>query len=319
RYMRKTPPGHEDKKDGSYEYKGRVYKRAFGDWVLWYETLTWAKSETVKCVIFVTDDRKQDWWSADTTDKPPKRIGARPELAGEMREVAKVELFYLYEPAAFLKYAKAFLGADVRETSIAEVQEVAEEDDIRAQSIVFNEEAGTDFDVHAFQFPVFVNGERKWCVIAQETVEDYFQLGAEPRPNEAWEAFLKNRRTINAAARVAIRNMNVDRDGRIRIGEAELAATDAESRFSALRQRAGILVEQALELSGKLGQSTKLAIPRETDDIGHVIAHVSAAHEALAALRGSMPETVNPVEWERTRIDDGRTGDDILDQLGDLI
>lgn len=319
RYKLKTPPGYEDKKEGSYEYAGRTYRRAFGDWILWREALTWAKSRTIKCVIFVTDDRKQDWWLLDTSTKPNQRIGPRPELAAEMRQVAGVELFYLYEPAGFLKFAKTVLGADVRDTSIAEVREVSEEDELREQTIVFNDEAGTDFDIGAFQFPVFINGDRHWCVIAKETVSDYFNLGADAGHVEEWETFVKNRRTINAAAREAIRNMNIGPDGRIRIGTKELATTNWVSRHRTLCQRARILVEQAKELSTKLGQSTA-GFGRPTgDDLASLIAEVSAAYAAIVEIRSGVPETVDSVEWERTRIEDGRTGEDIFERLGDLI
>jgi hypothetical protein len=319
RYRTKTPPGYAEKKEGEYEYFGRTYKRLFGDWILWRETLNWARREAVKCLVFVTDDRKEDWWLIEGTSKPPQRIGPRPELAAEMRHMADVALFYLYDSGGFLKYAKAVLGANVRDTSIAEVKEVAEEDEFREQVIQFTEDAGADFDIHAFQFPVFINGERKWCVIAQETVADYFNLSFDAGHKAAWDAFVENRRLINAAAREAIRNMKVGPDGRIRIGLKELAATDAAKRLDALRQRTRILVEQAKELAPKLGRTTANFREPTSDDLESLIEEASAAHEVIVEIRSKVPENVDPVAWERTRIEDGRTGEDIFERLGDVI
>jgi hypothetical protein len=209
----------------------------------------------------------------------------------------------------------------VRDTSIAEAKEVTEEDELRAQqqSVVFTGDAGTDFDHHAFQFSALVNGELKWCVIAQETVEDYFNLSGDGGHTEAWGVFQRNRRTIEAAAREAIRNFNVGPDGRIRVGMRDLAATNAASRLNALRQRTRILVAQAKELATKLGQPVAGFRNQTGDDIDNLIEEASAAHEVIAVIRQSVPETIDPVAWEQTKIEDGRTGEDIFERLGDVI
>jgi len=321
RYELNTPPGYEDaKKDGSFMYGGRVYARAYGDWILWRQVLDWAKTNKVRCLILVTDDRKGDWWQANP-NKPNETIGPRPELAAEMQVFAGVELFHMYEPGGFLRYAKANLGASVRDESIVEVGSVTAEDKQREQvpTIVFTGDAGTDFDHHAFQFSAYVNGDLKWCVIAQETVEDYFNLSSDARHDEAWETFRKNRRKIEAAAREAIKNYRFWPDGRTRVGLEELAATDAASRLAALRQRTRILVEQARELATLLKQPGTGFRNAKGDDLDGLIEEASAAHEVVTELRSNVPEVIDLVEWERTQIEDGRTGEDIFERLGDLV
>ena len=94
-------------------------------------------------------------------------------------------------------------------------------------SIVFTDERGTDFDHHAFQFGVLINGQRRLCVIAQETVDDYFEVQSDARHDERWEVFVRNRERIEVAALEAIRNINVGPDGRIVVGMDELRATES--------------------------------------------------------------------------------------------
>jgi hypothetical protein len=90
--------------------------------------------------------------------------------------------------------------------------------------IVFTGDAGTDFDHHAFQFSVYINGELKWCVIAQETVKDFFNLSGDTHFNAVWSVFQQNRNTIEAAARQSIRSIKIGPDGRIRVNLEELTA-----------------------------------------------------------------------------------------------
>lgn len=64
-------------------------------------------------------------------------------------------------------------------------------------------------------------------MIAQETVDDYFEVQSDARHDERWEVFVRNRERIEAAALEAIRNINVGPDGRIVVGMGELRATES--------------------------------------------------------------------------------------------
>jgi hypothetical protein len=321
RYKLNTPPGYEDSKnEEAYDYEGRTYRRKYGDLIVWRQTLDWAKANGIKCLIFVTDDRKRDWWLKDEAASGQK-VGPRPELTAEIKQFAGVELFHLYEPSAFLTYARVTLKASVSDASIEEVKEVADEDNARDErpTIVFTGDAGTDFDIHAFQFSVLVNGELKWCVIAEETVRDYFQLSSDARHDDRWAAFQANRRLIEAAAREAIKNFNVGPDGRIRVTQRELDATSATTRLESLARRTEILVSQAMELTPKLKQPTNGFSKSTGTDLQSLIDRASDAHEVIADIRAKVPEFIDPVQWERTKVEDGRTGEDIFERLGDLV
>src|SRR5659263_681430 len=65
--------------------------REYGDLVLWFQIIDHAK-ETTKPIIFVTDDRKEDWW----LKFKGQTVGPQPELVDEIFTSANVN-FYMYQ------------------------------------------------------------------------------------------------------------------------------------------------------------------------------------------------------------------------------
>jgi PIN like domain len=131
RYKIKTPPGYADsQKKGESEHQlgRRIYKRRFGDLILWKQILNWARENKIENVVFVTDERGSDWWQiVKEQDEPGKIIGPRPELVTEIREEAGVSLFYMYQPDdRFMKRAANALSLVIASSSIQEVREVVE-------------------------------------------------------------------------------------------------------------------------------------------------------------------------------------------------
>lgn len=129
RFKFKIPPGYQDAdkdKDEPDEHThgGIIYKRKYGDFLIWKQLLTHGKSVNAKSVIFVTDDGKEDWWRKIESDGP-KTIGPRPELIEEARAEAHIETLLMYSPEGFLKYAKEFLKAQVSEETLKEVRDVS--------------------------------------------------------------------------------------------------------------------------------------------------------------------------------------------------
>jgi len=129
RYKNAIPPGFEDsikddKSPDEFTYGGITYKRKYGDVIIWKQIIVHAKKESLKDVIFITDDSKSDWWwIIDSNGK--KTIGVRPELTDELSREAGVERFYVYNTEGFLKYAKEQLNVQVTEEEIEEVREVS--------------------------------------------------------------------------------------------------------------------------------------------------------------------------------------------------
>lgn len=128
RYRNRIPPGYmdQDKKKGAdsdlFSYGGLAFRKVYGDWILWKEIIEHAKNAKLKSVIFVTDDYKEDWWM-QVESKGRKTIGPRPELIDEIKRVAGVEIFYMYNSEQFMKLADQYLDVQVRAESISQVRE----------------------------------------------------------------------------------------------------------------------------------------------------------------------------------------------------
>jgi hypothetical protein len=318
RYGRETPPGYVDvkkKKGGSeYDCQGRRYNTKFGDLVLWKQILDWAKLNSIKNVVLVSDDRTEDWWQIIDSGGP-KTIGPRPELRAEIRLTSGVELFWMYELERFLKYGGQSQHVSVQEASVEQVRTVRAVDLMRDATITFKSGLWWNFDRGAVGFRALVNGREVPCLISEESLQDYF--GADPAGGgDAMKAaFEKNRRTIELIAKDAIRNGRIDATGTVLISTRDVEAGLAKKKVDEVKRYAVVLATQAWELAIKLGREAPLPVGRMSDSIKTILKEVSDAHELLADIRSE----IDPVLWEQTKVDDGRTGVDIFDRLADVI
>jgi len=120
RYRLKIPPGYADKqKDGPDKY---------GDLVIWFQLLAKSKENKLP-MIFVTDDRKEDWW----LKIEGKAIGPQPELVQEISTQSGI-MFYMYSADPFMEHAKKYLKYKVEKKAINEVREVRQGDEIIRQA-----------------------------------------------------------------------------------------------------------------------------------------------------------------------------------------
>lgn len=113
RYKKEIPPGFEDANN-----KDSI--RKYGDLVIWKEILKFAKNDDVKSIIFVTDDRKKDWWRIASG----RTIGPHPDLIKEFKENTEKD-YYQYNSERFLKFAKDNL-IEVSDESISETKRVSD-------------------------------------------------------------------------------------------------------------------------------------------------------------------------------------------------
>jgi len=110
RYERKIPPGYKD--DNKPEEH-----RKYGDYIIWMDLIKKSK-ELGKPCLFITDDKKEDWW---LLDKSSNIIMPRPELRKEFFKETN-NLFYCYLPFNFLDKIKEYLQFDIDEELIEEVK-----------------------------------------------------------------------------------------------------------------------------------------------------------------------------------------------------
>ncbi len=129
RYKNNVPPGFMDWEKGKgsdsaqFSYGGLLFKRVYGDLILWKQIIRHVKDAKIPTVIFITDDNKEDWWMV-VDSQGPKTIGPRPELIEEIRREAGTELFYMYNSEQFMKMAEQHLNVQVKEESINQVRDL---------------------------------------------------------------------------------------------------------------------------------------------------------------------------------------------------
>jgi len=105
-----VPPGY---KDASKD------ENAFGDYFVWRQILDFS-SVNSESIVFVTSDRKEDWWHV----VHGRTLGPRIELRREFRSECGDRLFHMYSPEQFLRFAKQHLDVAVSDESIKEVREL---------------------------------------------------------------------------------------------------------------------------------------------------------------------------------------------------
>lgn len=124
RYEKGLGPGTLDTaKEGVHYVDGLQYQRKYGDYMVWSQLLAHCKSQSVKDLIFVTSDVKEDWWleTKSSSGKKPQ-----PELVMEMRRVAGVTNFGMYTLATFAKNARSHLGAHLTTRTIEDAEKTEE-------------------------------------------------------------------------------------------------------------------------------------------------------------------------------------------------
>ena len=116
RFNSNQPPGYMDDKP-----KEGVEK--YGDLILWFQIMDEAKLQN-KPIVFITDDRKEDWWHKENNIV----LGPRAELRREINCVANV-CMYMYTTEQFLKYAAIHLKRHVDDKVYTDIESIAEEDE----------------------------------------------------------------------------------------------------------------------------------------------------------------------------------------------
>ena len=108
RYIDKIPPGYCDSKKPENE--------RYGDLIIWKQIISKSKDSKID-VIFVLDDRKEDWW----LEHQGKTISPRPELIKEFR-IETDKNCHFYKPFQFLEYSGKYLGETIKDEIIEEVK-----------------------------------------------------------------------------------------------------------------------------------------------------------------------------------------------------
>lgn len=125
RFNNQIPPGYKDKNKSDEPIiadRGLLYKREYGDLILWKQIISHAEKQKIKHVIFVTNDQKEDWWQ----DSNGKKEGPRKELISEIVAIGKVKLFHMYTLQNFLKFSREQGSVELSDSSLKEIGDLSE-------------------------------------------------------------------------------------------------------------------------------------------------------------------------------------------------
>ena len=118
RYKNEIPPGYKDsKKDGGL---GDQYRK-YGDFFVWKQIIEYAKKQN-KPVIFITDDKKEDWW----LEQAGRTIGPRPELIEEFHKYVS-QSFWMYSVDRFVQELAKTTQSIISEEVISEIIKVSQD------------------------------------------------------------------------------------------------------------------------------------------------------------------------------------------------
>ena len=132
RYENKIPPGFEDAKEKGEEefhFDGLTYKSKFGDLIIFKQIIEYAKKNEIKNVIFISEDRKEDWRHIEQQNGE-KTLGARFELKKELYEEAKVENFLIYQIEEFIKKTDEYLDIKIEKETLTSIKRTLENEKV---------------------------------------------------------------------------------------------------------------------------------------------------------------------------------------------
>lgn len=119
RYKNSIPPGYKDQKGKENKGENSLY----GDLIIW-KHLKKIATDKKQSIVFVTDDRKEDWWQKHNGET----IGPRYELIKEFKQKTNQDIL-IYNSEQFLKYSSKFLKFDLNATSFNEVESIRKIDE----------------------------------------------------------------------------------------------------------------------------------------------------------------------------------------------
>ncbi len=190
RFKVKRPPGYGDvEKSGYLIFQGLIFERKYGDYLLWRQILDKAHEPEITHVVFVTEEKKEDWW----WEVAGSKIGPRRELGEEIAEKAKVEGFHMYNTEQFMKHAQKHLEIKIDPKSIDQVRDIGDvfvlELESRMDKIKLSHEAKLGRD----QFRHSVEGVEATLESGRKLIETLLEL-AEKHKHEASGFVFSNER-----------------------------------------------------------------------------------------------------------------------------
>ena len=131
RYEKRIPPGYKDQnKTGTLPDNCLTYDalKPYGDFLVWKQVIEHSK-EVDKDIIFVLEDKKDDYWRKNSGEI----TGPRPELIKEFNTSTGRNIIF-YRPEKFLEIASKKVHTDLNTESLNEVRNSSIQQTLRNKS-----------------------------------------------------------------------------------------------------------------------------------------------------------------------------------------
>jgi hypothetical protein len=162
RYKDKIPPGYKD--------INKPENEKYGDLIIWKQIIQKSKEDEFN-IIFVLDDRKEDWW----LEHQGKTISARPELLKEFNSETLCDCHF-YKPFQFLEFSNKYLNSEISTEIIEEVKNYKSDNELNKinQFVVLEIVLrGKEQDLDNFISDIKVSGYR---IFLESNSNDLFYL-----------------------------------------------------------------------------------------------------------------------------------------------
>ncbi|MFM6134336.1 MAG: PIN-like domain-containing protein [Sphaerospermopsis kisseleviana] len=114
----------------------------YGDFLIWKQIIEYSKSQN-KPVIFITDDKKEDWW----LEQSGRTIGPRPELIEEFYKDTS-QKFWMYSVDRFVQESAKATNKEISQEVISEIIKVSQ-DSVRGDVEANQDSVSDDVEVRA--------------------------------------------------------------------------------------------------------------------------------------------------------------------------
>ncbi len=154
RYDEEIPPGYKDKASKKSENNRSLY----GDYIIWKQLLEYAKKITPS-IIFITDDRQDDWWYKFKG----RTLGPRPDLIKEFKDETRKRI-NIYQADRFLDFAAKNLNQSFIQDAVEEIRKVRMDDESKIVDLI---------NVSSYDKPIAEgDGESSFEKAVRTTAED---------------------------------------------------------------------------------------------------------------------------------------------------
>ncbi|HCA5035313.1 TPA: hypothetical protein MW175_001439 [Acinetobacter baumannii] len=146
RFSNQLPPGYADEKEKGedfFMFQNYKYFNKFGDLIVFKEIIKHAKDNELENIVFISEEKKEDWRECIQTSNQKKVLGIRHELKDELYRETKVKNIFIFNQEQFVSYTNKFLATNLDQESINRMNKTIE----RVNSRVINRNFLRDVDV----------------------------------------------------------------------------------------------------------------------------------------------------------------------------